>query len=78
MNFVNEVAVTMASMTDQQLLDARDKIKSTYTFYWKITQEPGIDLKRPRGKSAQENCNEINQVGLALKAEIDKRNIQTP
>ncbi len=73
MQFVEHVSETMNSMTDEALAEARIKIKSTYNFYFKITQEPDIDLTQPRGQSAKENCDKINEVGLALKAEIDKR-----
>jgi len=65
----------MSSMTDEDLLAARLKIKETHNFYWKISQEPNVDLTRPRGRSAQANCDAINKVGLALKAEITKRNL---
>jgi len=60
----------MKQMSTEELEAARLRLKSNYTFYWKITQEEGIDLSRPRGKSAQENTEFINQVGLALKEEL--------
>jgi len=75
MQFVAKVKQNMANMSDEALLQARERIKKTYNFYWKIIQEKNIDLTKPRGKSAKENCNEINSVGLKIKAEIEKRNI---
>lgn len=74
MENVKKIKEEMGSMSDERLTQARALLKNNYKFYWKITQEPNIDLTRPRGKSASENCVEINKVGLALKAEIEKRN----
>ena len=73
MQFVNKVLREMKQMSTEELEAAKVKLKSTFTFYWKITQEEGINLSRPRGKSAQENTELINQVGLAVKAEIELR-----
>ena len=52
MQFVNKVLREMKQMSTEELEAAKVKLKSTFTFYWKITQEEGIDLSRPRGKSA--------------------------
>jgi len=73
MHYVNQVSQNLKSFSDEELAMARNKIKSTYKFYWKITQEKEINLMSPRGSSAQANCITIDKVGLAMKAEMDSR-----
>jgi hypothetical protein len=73
MLFAQKVLREMKQMSTDELNAARPRLKSLYGFYWKITQEKDIDLTRPRGQSAQENCDYINSVGMALKTEIELR-----